>query len=406
MFEGELETNDISMRFQIEQSYLDLQVGRVKLDPSRLLQVLINLTTNAIKFSAGAEKRTIVVSIGATSERPSGTESGVTYFPSRSKTKDVTTDDAEWGTGDNIFLLFAVEDTGRGLDEKEKVLLFQRFRQASPRTHVQYGGSGLGLFISRELTELQGGEIGVASERGVGSTFAFYVRARKVPNDSADASVTQKMSTLRRNSSNSAVIMESRRGSSGRTAGRSSGGDVPPHRKKSPNTSADSTVLSPVEPIKPALDFGKTRVLIVEDNLVNQKVLQKQLKNVGFLVEVANHGGEALDIIKSSSFWNGNEKEGADLAVILMDLEMPIMDGLTATMKIRELETAGTIVKHVPIIAVTANARLEQIETAMSAGMDGVVSKPFRIPELVPKIEELVAKSKSTALPTGIPSRK
>ncbi|EHL03523.1 putative Autoinducer 2 sensor kinase/phosphatase luxQ [Glarea lozoyensis 74030] len=292
MFEGELETNDISMRFQIEQSYLDLQVGRVKLDPSRLLQVLINLTTNAIKFSAGAEKRTIVVSIGATSERPSGTESGVTYFPSRSKTKDVTTDDAEWGRGDNIFLLFAVEDTGRGLDEKEKVLLFQRFRQASPRTHVQYGGSGLGLFISRELTELQGGEIGVASERGVGSTFAFYVRARKVPNDQADA------------------------------------------------------------------------------------------------------------------FWNGNEKEGADLAVILMDLEMPIMDGLTATMKIRELETEGTIVKHVPIIAVTANARLEQIETAMSAGMDDVVSKPFRIPELVPKIEELVAKSKSATSPASLPLRK
>jgi signal transduction histidine kinase len=365
MFEGELETNDISMQFQIEQSYLDLQVGRVKLDPSRLLQVLINLTTNAIKFSAGAEKRTIVVTIGASSERPSGTESGVTYFPSRSKTKDMTTDDAEWGTGDNIFLLFAVADTGRGLDEQEKVLLFQRFRQASPRTHVQYGGSGLGLFISRELTELQGGEIGVASERGVGSTFAFYVRARKVRNDPEDATVANKMSTLRRNSSNSAVVMDTRRGSSGKSASRSSGNE-PIHRKRSPNTSVE---IARVDSPGPSLDFGKTKVLIVEDNLVNQKVLQKQLKNVGFLVEVANHGGEALDILRTSRFWNGNERNGNDLAVVLMDLEMPIMDGLTATMKIRELETAGTIVKHVPIIAVTANARLEQIETAMSAGM-------------------------------------
>jgi CheY-like chemotaxis protein len=368
MFEGELETNDISMQFQIEQSYLDLQVGRVKLDPSRLLQVLINLTTNAIKFSAGAEKRAITVSIGASSERPGGTESGVTYFPSRSKTKDVTTDDTEWGTGDNIFLLFAVADTGRGLDEQEKVLLFQRFRQASPRTHVQYGGSGLGLFISRELTELQGGEIGVASERGVGSTFAFYVRARKVPNDSGDTTVANQMSTLRRNSSNSAFVMETRRGSSNKSASRSSGSESI-NRKRSPNTSVRNAALAPVEPPRPSIDFSKIKVLIVEDNLVNQKVLQKQLKNVGFQVEVANHGGEALDVLRTSRFWNGNQENGNDLAVILMDLEMPIMDGLTATMKIRELETAGTIVKHVPIIAVTANARLEQIETAMSAGM-------------------------------------
>lgn len=72
---------------------------------------------------------------------------------------------------------------------------------------------------------------------------------------------------------------------------------------------------------------------------------------------------------------------------------MPIMDGLTCARTIRELEAAGTIVKHVPIIAVTANARLEQIESAIAAGMDDVVSKPFRIPELIPKIEELVGKS-------------
>jgi hypothetical protein len=72
-----------------------------------------------------------------------------------------------------------VQDTGRGLTVEEKKMLFMRFSQASPRTHIQYGGSGLGLFISRELTELQGGEIGVSSVAGEGSTFAFYVRARR-----------------------------------------------------------------------------------------------------------------------------------------------------------------------------------------------------------------------------------
>ncbi|KAK5161520.1 hypothetical protein LTR04_004284 [Oleoguttula sp. CCFEE 6159] len=73
-----------------------------------------------------------------------------------------------------------------------------------------------------------------------------------------------------------------------------------------------------------------------------------------------------------------------------MDQEMPVMDGLTCTRKIRELESEGKLVRHVPIIAVTANARSEQIQTAMAAGMDDVVSKPFRVPELIPKIEELM----------------
>lgn len=117
------------------------------------------------------------------------------------------------------------------------------------------------------------------------------------------------------------------------------------------------------------MDHSQLRILIVEDNLVNQRVLQKQLINLGFMTEVANHGGEALDILKTSKFWTGREKDGVDLAVILMDLEMPIMDGLTCARKIREFEVDGTIVSHVPIIAVTANARLEQIETALTAGM-------------------------------------
>ena len=218
MFEGELDTNDIAMEFQMEKSYLDMNVDWVKLDPSRLLQVLINLITNAIKFTNGQEKRTIVVSIGASRERPDGTDSDVSYFPSRSKRSDLTTDDPEWGTGENIYLKFEVQDTGRGLEESEKMLLFQRFRQASPRTHVQYGGFGLGLFISRELTELQGGEIGVSSERGVGSTFAFYVKARRADNLPADTPMASSINSLRRTSSSraSAVTIESRRNSYGK----------------------------------------------------------------------------------------------------------------------------------------------------------------------------------------------
>lgn len=401
MFEGELDTNDIAMEFRIEKSYFDLSIDWVTLDPSRLLQVLINLTTNALKFTSGQDKRTISVSVGASIERPNESDSDVTYFPSRSKQTNLTQDEAEWGSGDNVYLRFAVQDTGRGLDESEKTLLFQRFRQASPRTHVQYGGSGLGLFISRELTELQGGEIGVSSERGVGSKFAFYIKARKIDDMDHDTPINASINSLRRASSNvSSVTIESRSNSGGKAA---------VYRSKSIASSKaakrhTASPLAPELPFRPALDYSKLRILIVEDNLVNQRVLQKQLRNAGFVVDVANHGGEALDILRLSKFWSGKEVDGADLAIILMDLEMPIMDGLTAARNIRELEADGTIVRHVPIIAVTANARLEQIESAISAGMDDVVSKPFRIPELIPKIEELVSKSTTGSAPFTPPA--
>jgi len=389
MFEGELESNDIAMEFRMEKSYLDLSIDWVKLDPSRLLQVLINLTTNAIKFTNGQARRTIVVSVGASIERPNENDSDVTYFPTRSKRSDWTTDEAEWGNGENVYLKFGVQDTGRGLDESEKTLLFQRFRQASPRTHVQYGGSGLGLFISRELTELQGGEIGVASESGIGSTFAFYIKARRAQDMPQDTPVSTSVNSLRRTSSAStsgSITLESKKNSSGKAV----------FRSNTTGKKRRSSAFLPSMPTIPsitALDYSKVKVLIVEDNLVNQKVLQKQLKNVGFPTEVANHGGEALEILRKSKFWSGKEQEGEDLSVILMDLEMPIMDGLTCAKTIRELEVDGTIVRHVPIIAVTANARLEQIESAITSGMDDVVSKPFRIPELIPKIEELVSRS-------------
>lgn len=150
--------------------------------------MLINLTTNAIKFTTTETSRTIKVILSASKHPPSvGKSPRVMFFPSRSKRVEQTLG-PDWGDGQEIFLEFAVQDTGRGLNAEEMKLLFQRFSQASPRTHVQYGGSGLGLFISRELTELQGGEIGVSSEAGKGSMFAFYVKCRKTeePKDAVE----------------------------------------------------------------------------------------------------------------------------------------------------------------------------------------------------------------------------
>lgn len=106
----------------------------------------------------------------------------------------------------------------------------------------------------------------------------------------------------------------------------------------------------------------------MEDNLVNQRVLDKQLTKAGHSVTLANHGREALEHLKATKVWKGNE-DAKDLDVVLMDLEMPVMDGLTATHHIRGLEANGDVQCHVPIIAVTANARKEQIETCLQAGM-------------------------------------
>lgn len=153
MFEVEVQNSDIDLRFQVDPSYSKLQVDWVKLDPSRLLQVLINLVTNAIKFTTAETRRKITMKLGASREPPSNTS--IEYLPRTSNRRDMTIGNG-WGTGEPVYLQIEVQDSGRGLDEVQRTLLFRRFAQSSPRTHVQYGGSGLGLFICRQLTELQG----------------------------------------------------------------------------------------------------------------------------------------------------------------------------------------------------------------------------------------------------------
>jgi CheY-like chemotaxis protein len=109
-------------------------------------------------------------------------------------------------------------------------------------------------------------------------------------------------------------------------------------------------------------------------------------------VYIANHGGEALSVIQESKYYTGREHDGKELSVILMDLEMPVMDGLTCVRRIREMEQEGLVRARLPIIAVTANARDEQIGMARDSGMDDVMPKPFRIVQIKAKIEALLRK--------------
>ena len=355
MFESEIQSADIDMRFVVDDSYKELGIDWIKADPQRVLQVLINLTTNAIKFTTSEVKRTIIVSLAAYKGRPSQLPKKlVSFFPSRRKLGDMISG-PDWGDGEEVYIQFAVQDTGRGVTEDEKKLLFMRFSQASPRTHVQYGGSGLGLFISRELTELQGGEIGVSSESGRGSTFAFYIQARR-STEPPDTNV-QFPALLRQSNAEKTRRQDGTR--------------------KAKAKAFAATELAKAAARRARKDVG---VLIVEDNLVNQRVLQKQLQHLGFTVNVVNHGGECLDRLRQSSWWRDDQlatvaaRKELQVGVVLMDQEMPVMDGLAATETIRKWEGEGKLVQHVPIIAVTANARAEQIQALINAGM---VSGPW-----------------------------
>ncbi|ESZ97238.1 putative histidine kinase M3YPp [Sclerotinia borealis F-4128] len=360
IFDGELQKSDVALRFHVSPSFDELGFDWIKLDPSRLVQVLINLVTNAIKFTQTQAKRNIAITVSAALEPPS--TPGLIYLP-RSNSHKENTPESEWGDGEIVYLHIEVQDSGRGLDDTERNLLFKRFSQASPRTHVRYGGSGLGLFISRELTELQGGQIGVASKAGVGSTFAFYIRTRRCdPPDDKDSFIPQ-MDVQVQNDIITNNSLARVKGPSRQT--------VKNRRSQSPASSSPK------------------HILIVEDNIVNQKVLSKQLRTAGCIVSVANHGLEALEFLEKSTFSTTLPEgvPGIPCNILLMDLEMPVMDGLTCVQQIRQWEMEGKVKGRVPVIAVTANARSEQIARAKEAGMDSVVTKPFRIGELLPEMD-------------------
>jgi len=377
MFESELRAKEIRVQVEIDPSFARLAINWVAIDPQRVLQILINLLTNAIKFTASAPERIITVTLTASLDPLDSSISrpGFQYVPlPNDRESPVMTFSDDLGKGEVLYLGFDVQDSGCGLTQEEKTMLFQRFQQASPRTHAQYGGSGLGLFISKRLAELHGGMIGVASEVGKGSVFSFFIQGRRcVPPDASDESAA----------ADTLVPMEQYLG-----GGSSLHHRVAPQRQdyamSSSASAATSLVTKSVAP--PQLDPRDVDVLVVEDNLINQKVLVKQLSKEGCQVSVANDGIEALQFLEQTHFCGKDKK----LSVILMDLEMPNMDGLTCVREIRKMEGEGKMVRHVPVIAVTANVRDEQVSVARRSGMDDVVSKPFRILDLWRKIEALL----------------
>ncbi len=208
---------------------------------------------------------------------------------------------------------FKIVDTGIGIPESEKDKLFKLFSQVNQTTQREYGGTGLGLAISKNLVELMEGEIGVDSEPGIGSTFWFNVLFNKNAVDSAKDSKKEK--------------------------------------------SAKN-------------DNGTLNILLVEDNLINQKVAMGIIKQLGHEVSVAGNGEIGVDMYKKNKY-----------DVVLMDIQMPVMDGFKATSEIREWELDERLSPGY-IIALTANALKEDKEKCFSVGMNDFLAKPFKIKDI------------------------
>ncbi|THW21269.1 hypothetical protein D6D23_06504 [Aureobasidium pullulans] len=343
-FEAEAANNLVQLETQVDPSLQGLDVEWVTIDPGRVQQILVNVVSNALKFSKKRSVRKVTVRMGASSTPPTqellGVEFTVSHIPHDYSQESLEDDPAS--AAKIVYLHFAVTDTGTGLTKEEKSKLFTRFSQASARTYNEYGGSGLGLCISQQLCEMQGGRIGLASEPDVGSTFAFFVKAYRTNPPPPPKSIL-----LRQNSA---------------------------------SLSADQTPKT------------KISILVVEDNVVNQRLLQMQLVKRGYQVVVADNGQEALDFIQTTRHWSAlRSSSDRVIDLILMDVEMPVLDGLSATRKIREYEQQGLICDHIPIIAVSANARAEQTAQAIASGMDDTITKPFRMVDLIKKLDVFTA---------------
>jgi CheY-like chemotaxis protein len=289
LFSAEAKRKNLTISYAVADSV----PASVRGDPVRLGQILANLVSNAIKFSQDGN-----ISIVC---------------------KCVDCDEIEQGY---VRLKFVVKDCGIGIDRSDQEKLFREFSQVDESDTRKYGGTGLGLVISKELAMLMGGTIGVDSEPGKGSSFWFTIAAAR-GNGTVDE-------------------LPEYEGTSVRDAGQA---------------------IAAVEEHESA-----GRVLVVDDNEVNLLVAQRMLEQLGYEVTTLASGEEAIE---------ANEKN--DYTAILIDSQMPGMSGNEATRIIRERERDRG---HTPIIALTANAMTEDRERAFAAGVDDYLSKPVFVDEL------------------------
>ena len=392
-------------------------------DPGRLRQVLLNLISNAVKFTDSGE---VVV---------------------RARRLD--------SKGRGVMMRWEVSDTGIGLSEEEKGQVFAVYSQVDSSTTRRHGGTGLGLAIAGMLVQLMGGDIGVDSEKGKGSTFWFSALFRESPSaavSSATGDLTgTKVAIIDDNGTNRVILeryldswgmrlqsyeggrdaLTAMRAATGKDAfdvaivdmmmPGMDGGEVAAEIRKDPKlgemvvvllTSAghseqpvpgvDIELVKPVRPsqlfdvlhtlLSSRPDYARHeaeaeaaspvrperggRVLIVEDNAANSKVAMRMVERLGYRADKAGNGIEAVRVLG-----------GMDYDAVLMDCQMPEMDGYEATRQIRRHEKDG---RHTPIIAMTASAMAGDRERCLAAGMDDYISKPIKLHVVAAVLERWV----------------
>jgi CheY-like chemotaxis protein/two-component sensor histidine kinase len=278
------EQQGVMLKQQLDDALPDCIMG----DPTRLRQVIVNLVSNALKFTREGE---VKISIAVENK-----------------------------TADSVDLKISVIDSGIGIPQAAQETLFNAFTQADGSTTRKYGGTGLGLAIVSQLVGLMGGTLGVDSEEHQGSVFWFTANFQIA--------------------------------------------------NKSPQ--AERVVTSNNE----SLHFD-AKVLLVEDNPINQMVAQKMLEKVGLKPVLANNGVEALKQLNEQSF---------DL--VLMDCQMPEMDGFDATREIRKLDLRTLNSRPVPVVAMTANVMSGDRERCLEVGMDDYIGKPVQRDQLTSVIKK------------------
>jgi PAS domain S-box-containing protein len=278
--------NKLRFEYVVNDDVPDHLIG----DPHRVGQILMNLVSNAIKFTHAGK---IAVDVRRESTQ-----------------------------GSRVVLLFSVRDTGIGIPPEKHQMIFDPFTQADGSTTRKYGGTGLGLSIAAGLVKMMDGRIWVESQPGEGAAFYFTVTMNLTAEKQPDGSARMP--------------------------------DLPPRRDK-----------------------RNLRILLAEDNTVNQRLATHVLEREGHHVQVAGSGQEAIAMLEQEEF-----------DVVLMDIQMPDLDGLQATARIRQMErTSG---KRLPIVAMTAQTGDSDRQLCLNAGMDAYVSKPIRVSELMNLIESVV----------------
>ncbi|WP_290583166.1 hybrid sensor histidine kinase/response regulator [Ketobacter sp.] len=281
--------------------------ARVKSDPTRLRQVLLNLLNNALKFTT---EGCVTLRVHPLTQRPS---------------------EPNAVSGGEHLIRFEISDTGIGISEDQLAKLFSAFSQADTSITRQFGGTGLGLSISQRLVELMGGKIGVNSVAGEGSTFWFTIRC-----DSVDAD------------------------------------DGMPRGE-------------PESGIQRLPQLTDQSILVVEDNAVNQMVVEGLLRRLGLRFHTVADGEQALLYYR---------RHHRNCALILMDCEMPVMDGYTATRMIRQYEMEHSLTR-VPVIALTAHVVQEHQAKIKSSGMDAYIAKPIEVKVFTERLQGFLENSSS-----------